>query len=233
MLVVQTMQQLPISTRDLLTAREVQDVLHIDRSTVYRMADDGRLPAIRVGKQWRFPRDEILALLTQTSPSAVLDRLPVSRPEGSPRLDTAVATAAIDVASELLGVMMVITDMTGQPVTHIANPCPWFVEHRDDPELMATCTAEWHQLADAHDFEPEFQIGAAGFECARAFIRAGRELVGMVLAGGVCPAEENHPDLHHLTAQERTDVLRALPKIASAISRQTSGPSGTPMEVRP
>ena len=51
--------------RRLLTARQVQDVLHIDRSTVYRMAEDGRIPAIKVGKQWRFPSDEILALVSQ------------------------------------------------------------------------------------------------------------------------------------------------------------------------
>ena len=51
------------SPRPLLTALEVQELLHIDRSTVYRMAEDGRLPAIRVGRSWRFPTDRIEALL--------------------------------------------------------------------------------------------------------------------------------------------------------------------------
>ena len=44
---------------DMLTAREVQDLLQVDRSTIYRMAEDGRLPAVKVGKQWRFPPEEI------------------------------------------------------------------------------------------------------------------------------------------------------------------------------
>ena len=49
----------------LLNARQVQEILHVDRSTVYRMAESGRLPAIRVGasgasrrngsRSWPFP----------------------------------------------------------------------------------------------------------------------------------------------------------------------------------
>lgn len=38
-----------------LTARDVQDLIRVDRSTIYRMAESGRLPAIKVGRQWRFP----------------------------------------------------------------------------------------------------------------------------------------------------------------------------------
>ena len=60
---VQNMQMSQGPARPLLTALEVQELLHIDRSTVYRMAEDGRLPAIRVGRSWRFPADRIEALL--------------------------------------------------------------------------------------------------------------------------------------------------------------------------
>jgi excisionase family DNA binding protein len=44
---------------DLLTTNQVQDLLHVDRTTIYRLVESGRLPAIRVGKQWRFSRPEI------------------------------------------------------------------------------------------------------------------------------------------------------------------------------
>ena len=44
---------------NMLTAKEVQQLLQVDRSTVYRMAEDGRLPAVKVGKQWRFPADQL------------------------------------------------------------------------------------------------------------------------------------------------------------------------------
>ena len=37
--------------------------------------------------------------------------------------------AAVRVASELLGVMMVVTDMHGRPVTDVANPSRWYSAH--------------------------------------------------------------------------------------------------------
>jgi len=37
-----------------LTVPEVADYLHLDPSTVYRLAKQGRIPAFRVGGKWRF-----------------------------------------------------------------------------------------------------------------------------------------------------------------------------------
>jgi len=47
----------------LLTVSEVADLLRINKSTVYRMAKQGRLPATRVGRQWRFRKDVLDGLL--------------------------------------------------------------------------------------------------------------------------------------------------------------------------
>ena len=47
----------------LLTVAEVADLLRINKSTVYRMAKQGRLPATRVGRQWRFRRSVLESLL--------------------------------------------------------------------------------------------------------------------------------------------------------------------------
>jgi excisionase family DNA binding protein len=44
---------------EMLTAKEMQDLLQVDRSTIYRMAESGKLPAIKVGKQWRFPSEQV------------------------------------------------------------------------------------------------------------------------------------------------------------------------------
>ncbi len=208
--------------RQLLTARQVQEVLHIDRSTVYRMAEDGRIPALRVGKQWRFPRDAIVSLVDGTT-------LRTPATTASPHsVDPAAAAAAVDVAAHLLGVSMVVTDMEGRPLTGIANPCPWLTAHQDDPDVMDTCIGEWRELADDHEFTPRFRVGQLGFECARAFIRSGRELVGMVLAGGVCPQGADDPQLVELDASEREAVLTALPAIASTLSRFASAPVDAP-----
>lgn len=220
---VQSMHSTTGPAQTLLTARQVQDILRIDRSTVYRMAETGRLPAIRVGKQWRFPADKIAEIVAAIPPQA-------GAPQVSGGLDRARAEAVIGIAADLLGVMMVVTDMDGQPITSIANPCDWFIQHGQDPEVMAACTAEWRLLAENHRFEPQFSQGPNGFECARVFIRSDRELIGMVLAGGVRPraGAEDRNDLFDLTDDQRQRVLAALPDIALAISRPATVADGVP-----
>jgi excisionase family DNA binding protein len=51
-------------TRDeVLTAREVADLLKMPGSTVYELARRGELPASRLGKTWRFLRPRLENLL--------------------------------------------------------------------------------------------------------------------------------------------------------------------------
>src|SRR5947209_1519359 len=49
---------------ELLTVKEVQELLKVDRITVYRMLKDGRLTGVKIGHQWRFSRQEIDSLLS-------------------------------------------------------------------------------------------------------------------------------------------------------------------------
>ena len=56
---------------DLLTTQQMEDLLMVDRTTIYRMAKRGDLPAIRVGNQWRFPREEIDAWMAKRSGRAL------------------------------------------------------------------------------------------------------------------------------------------------------------------
>jgi excisionase family DNA binding protein len=208
------------ATADLLTAQQVQRLLDVDKSTVYRMAGDGRLPAVKIGRQWRFPVTQVERLLRTGIPEEPSGaRAPAAAgPLG--RLNAEVAQAVIDVAATALGVMMVVTDMQGRPTTRVANPCPWFDEHAEDPAVVASCVAEWRELAAGLDFEPRFTVGAVGFACARTFVRSGSELVGMVLAGGLAPdGARSAEGLYHLDAGARAHVLRTLPHIGAALSR--------------
>lgn len=52
-------------TRDqVLTAREVADLLRMPKSTVYEPARRGELPARRLGRTWRFLRPRLEELLS-------------------------------------------------------------------------------------------------------------------------------------------------------------------------
>jgi excisionase family DNA binding protein len=41
---------------EVLTPKDVADLLHVDRETVYRMARRHQIPAFKVGTKWRFRR---------------------------------------------------------------------------------------------------------------------------------------------------------------------------------
>lgn len=49
----------PLTRDDVLTAREVGALLHLPGSSVYDLARRGAIPGHRVGRAWRFIRDEI------------------------------------------------------------------------------------------------------------------------------------------------------------------------------
>ena len=224
----QTGSTSPGPREPLLTATQVQVLLGVDRSTVYRMAEDGRLPAVKIGRQWRFPGHRIERMLeVQTLPAADAAGEPQAPPPALP-LDT--ASAVIGVAAELLGVMMVVTDLDGRPLTDVANPCARFAEAAHDPTAIAACLDEWRTMAAELDFEPRFRTGPLGFACARSYIRSGDRLIGMVLAGGVADTDDDaqEPDLYHLNADQRRQVLTTLPRVATALSRAVvpAGPPG-------
>ncbi|NLJ61599.1 MAG: helix-turn-helix domain-containing protein [Firmicutes bacterium] len=50
-----------------MNAEEVADLLRVSNQTVYNLARSGKLPAAKVGREWRFRRDEILAVLSNGS----------------------------------------------------------------------------------------------------------------------------------------------------------------------
>jgi len=191
---------------DLLTTNQVQTLLKVDRTTIYRMVEQGRLPAIRVGKQWRFSRPEIERWLKTSS--AVAGMTPIAQPSNGEqlavgaRLDTAALAQKTplrdllptdcsqliqDGFAEILGVMMVVTDMAGNPATQMSNPCAFFSALAQSPDAISHCVRTWQQLALLPSLEPRFGPSEMGLLCARGLIRVGSELKGMVVMGGIAP----------------------------------------------
>jgi excisionase family DNA binding protein len=190
---------------DLMTTNQVQQLLQVDRTTIYRMVESGRLPAIRVGKQWRFPRPEIERWLQAQAVvpgngSISASAKPANTPAPSSPADSKLGNSSLrellplacvqliqDAFADLLGVMMVITDMPGQPVTTISNPCGFYIALSQAPDALGQCMRSWRQLAANPAIEPKFYPNEMGLLCARGLIRVGSELKGMVVIGGIAP----------------------------------------------
>lgn len=65
-----------------LTTDEVLAYLQVNLRTVYRLIDAGKLPAVRVGRQWRFRRRDIDAWLDEQQQSA--PAVPVAKAAAAP-----------------------------------------------------------------------------------------------------------------------------------------------------
>jgi nitrogen PTS system EIIA component len=79
---------------DILTIRQLAEYLMVSEKTVYRMIDRHQLPAMRIGVQWRFRRQDIDAWLTNEmrrveseGPRGVLDAFETSELSIHPLLD--------------------------------------------------------------------------------------------------------------------------------------------------
>ena len=48
-----------------MTLEEVSKYLRLSKSTVYRMANEGRIPVSKIGRRWRFRKDVIDAWLSE------------------------------------------------------------------------------------------------------------------------------------------------------------------------
>jgi ligand-binding sensor protein len=178
------------------------------------MAEDGRLPAVKVGKQWRFPADQLqLWLGSQVDvPTAVPGAQVKPDPAiAQPMTETDLATMLPlecvqliqDSHADLLGVMLVITDLDGNPVTAPSNPCGLFSAISGQPDAIQRCISSWHDLGASLNLEPEFRTSHLGLLCARGLIRVGKELPGMVVAGCIAPDDwpPTDEELHEMSAQ--------------------------------
>lgn len=56
--------------RTLLTPKEVAERLAVSETTVHRLVARGELPAIRVGRQWRFAPADVESYLARTREAA-------------------------------------------------------------------------------------------------------------------------------------------------------------------
>jgi excisionase family DNA binding protein len=63
---------IPMSSEEILNIKEVSDYLKIPVSTVYKLVQDGKVPAIKLGKHWRFMKKDLDHLFDQNHPHPVM-----------------------------------------------------------------------------------------------------------------------------------------------------------------
>ncbi len=172
----------------LLTTRQVETLLQVDRTTVYRMLKDGRLRGIKVGNQWRFPQSEIDDLLSyppqepEPVETPTYDVLPLTCLQGMQ-----------NVSAEAMGISATITDTIGKPLTETSNPCHFCQLIRSSEKGAAACQAHLTRLAQqAHKF-PRLTCHA-GVQCTSAPITVNNTKTAVFIANQhtFSPTRNNH-----------------------------------------
>jgi excisionase family DNA binding protein len=140
------------SVDDLLTTRQLQDLLQVDRITIYRMLNDGRLRGFKVGGQWRFSRREIDAWLQEQQTTLDVADVPSLRKEAIPPspqvLPLSCVQAIQDVCADALDIAAVTTSLEGTPLTDVSNPCDFCSLILSTDEGQHRCRAAWARVGN-------------------------------------------------------------------------------------
>ncbi len=169
---------------DLLTTRQVQDLLKVDRITVYRMLQDGRLKGVKIGQQWRFHSEEVERMLRINLPVSVS----AENTDDDKNFPTHCVQTIQDLFADISQISAVVVDMSGYPLTEVSHPTRFCKMLMDSPTGLQACRASWQ--AFARDSQPnngsngnKFFTCQAGLQYIGAPIFDKDAQIGLFLAG--------------------------------------------------
>lgn len=224
---------------ELLTTKELQAILQVDRTTIYRMADAGRLPGIKVGNQWRFRRDQIEAWLQGQQGVGNGKQRAADKAIGDVGSLFPLECVQImqDTFADALGVMIQVIDLEGQPITEPSNAGGLLTAVLASARARQRCFEMWMRLAQGPALAPRFVESPLGLLCAQGLIRVGSEIKAILVVGGIAPQDwppdaqkieaiatelavsqqlfRQHVDeVHWLSPEDQADVLPFVQRIA-------------------
>ncbi len=190
---------------DLLTTKQLQNLLQVDRITIYRMLNDGRLRGYKVGGQWRFSRREIEAWLEEQRVG--LELADGSSLAGEDTISTShilplsCVQAIQGVCAEALGVAAVTIDLEGKRLSEISNSCEFCDLILSTEKGQRRCTTAWMStdIGQAH-------LCHAGLLCVGALIKVGGKTVAITAA---CQFAAQAPNDHEPVWRAKLPSLAA------------------------
>ncbi len=145
---------------DLLTTRQVQNILKVDRITIYRMLQDGRLKGVKIGQQWRFSTRMIQNYLSREAAQEIHDTPPAEGPHSNPNAFPAHCVQVIqDLYASMGKLGAVILAPDGAPLTEFSQPCGLCALLQASSAGQAACQNCW-EAAVRQTIRPN---GRAGF----------------------------------------------------------------------
>jgi excisionase family DNA binding protein len=202
----------------LLTTKQVQDLFKIDRITVYRMLNDGRIKGVKVGNQWRFARAEIDRMLgepieengDQSSPVIKVSDFPVDCVE---KLQ--------GIFAGILGVGAITVNLNGEALTQPIFSNPFCKMMLSNPSSQKACQESWRKIAMRVTGNPDFHVCHAGLCYMRSSIKMDEKTVAWMVTGQfyITPHSADKAqnainevvEKYHLNREEVEDASQQIP----------------------
>jgi excisionase family DNA binding protein len=163
----------------LLTTRQVQELLKVDRITIYRMLNDGRLKGIKIGKQWRFHRSEIDQLLG-TPDSALSED---AAEEVLTEFPSGCVEKVEDLLAGILGIGVTTVNLRGEPLNAVVNSNSFCQLMLSSETGRKACQAAWKEPAISKDGKHAFQVCHAGLCFLRSPVTLEDRTIAWVISG--------------------------------------------------
>lgn len=170
-----------------LTTKQVQDLFKVDRITVYRMLQDGRLKGVKIGNQWRFPQREVERLLSggpvEINVSEERESVfPIHCVQTIQNLFTSVSQCSA-----------IIIDQNGERVTEISQPgavCELFMSNEGGRKLYQSF---WREMAIQVKSRSEIFTCQTGLSYFCSVILNQNKKQGVFMAGEFFLSESDKP----------------------------------------
>ncbi len=162
-----------------LTVRQVIDILKVDRVTVYRMLNDGRIKGIKIGQQWRFAQSEVNRLLggeNEEKPESSVDPMIQDFPVDC-------AQNVQEIYAGILGVGALMTNLAGEPLTNIHYAGPFCKLIQSTPAGKEACQASWRKITKPDSQTSPFQKCHAGLSYVRSKIEYEGQSTAWLISG--------------------------------------------------
>jgi len=196
-----------------LTTKQVQNLFKVDRITVYRMLQDGRLKGIKIGNQWRFSQSEVERMLNGIS-------LP-DEPESDGSFPVHCVQTIQNLFSSVSKTNALVINQNGEAVTTVSKQSRFCKLIQSTDTGLDACQASWKSFMSLKSDSDHMFVCHAGLKYFSALIINQNVTQGMFLSGQfldqAIESQKMHENCqrlarkHNLDPKELTEALAEIP----------------------
>lgn len=193
---------------ELLTTKEVEQLVRLNRVTIYRLIREGEFPAIKVGGQWRFPRAAIEDWLARQA-SANLPGEPAASEELPSSLDDLFFASELRpilrAFAEATGLSIFLTDLEGNRLMECIEYNPFCQAFHEVSGGQKACYAA-HSACVYEIEQPETYACPSGMKYLSAPIDIDGEQIALAIVGPMITDEFHMESVRQILPQVSQDI---------------------------